>query len=106
MTLRVRRDEDALMVERHQAVSNRDVDGFTVEPHPDRIQHRSETDLAGPPNPARRRRLHRRFDRHRRLGGGESESFPRHNITNALMAAIVVVFMHPTIELGLGFADR
>ena len=46
------------------------------------------------------------LDRLGRLGGGEAEPFPRHHVTDALMPSLVVVAVHPPIELLLGVGDR
>ena len=48
MALRVGGDEHATMVDRHEPVSDGDLDGLTSEPHPDRVELAGETDLAGP----------------------------------------------------------
>ncbi len=106
MSLGVGCQQHTLMVNRDEPVSDGHLDGLTRQPHPNRIELARETDLAGLSNPTGGDWFvcwHGRIDRVR---GCETEPFPRHHITNALMAPLVVVLMHPRIELGLRVSDR
>ena len=94
------------VMDRHQPVRDGDVDGLTVEPHPDRIQLGSETDLAGPTHLARRGRL--RVGSTGSAGSDAARRKRSHGTTSPmpLMPSVVVVFVHPPIELGLRVSDR
>src|SRR5262249_46362057 len=98
-------DEHPAVVDADEAVSDGDLDGFTVEPHSDRVEGAGEADLAGPGDAAGRGRLLDKLDRFDWFAAGETEPFPRDDVTDALMTAIVVIGVHPPVQLRLGVGD-
>jgi hypothetical protein len=105
------RDEHAAMVELHKTGFADDFNGLARQPRSSLVPHRREADRARRAHPPRGDRLIVSDDIVERCGRrwshrSELEPFDRRHPPDRLMWPLMVVMLHPPVELGLRVPNR